>query len=51
MDNVLRRELEFDNECQMKAKMDWEAVVLGGMDEGWFEHGRRSLPVKVNCWC
>ena len=53
-DHVLTRALNFDSEGQRKKwrpKRTWMKAGRGRKCEDWFEKGRCTLPIKVECWC
>ena len=49
--HVVRRALDFEIESEREAKEDMEKAGWGRKYEGWFEKGRCTLPIKVECRC
>ena len=36
---------------QREVEMDMDEAGGGGKHEGWHEHRKCELPIKVDCWC
>ena len=51
--HVLRKELDFEVDGQRKKGRlrGHGRSRLRKKVEGWFEHGRCALPIKLDCWC
>ena len=52
--DVLRRALHLEVEGQRRKgrpKSNWKKQVEEKKYEGWFEKGRCTLPIKVECQC
>ena len=49
--HVLRRVLDFRLKVkEMETEVDMKKSGCGRKCEGWFENGRCTLPIKVECW-
>ena len=47
--HVLRRAIDFEVRGQRKNGRTWKKAGCGRKCEGWFEKGRCTLPIKVDC--